>query len=345
MGMANRRVRRVLLLLAVIAGAAVLYWVVWHPKRDALVVYCSHDSVYAKSILDDFERQTGIPVRVAYDTEATKSLALVDRIIREKDAPQCDVLWNNELLGTVDLKDRGLLQPYMGDGFARIPDAYKDPEGCWAGFGARLRVWIVNTDKLQATQEAIDKALADDLSRVAIAKPLYGTTLTQYAALWKAWGPEGLKAWHRDWRARRVCEVNGNAAVRDLVAGGVCSLGLTDTDDYFGAVDAKKPVAALPVRLPGGKATICIPNTASIIRGTRREADARRLVDYLLSAECELALARSKARQIPLGAVAQDQVPAEVLEMMAWAQDGAPLGGLGPARAECLDWLKSEYAE
>ncbi|MBC8116269.1 MAG: ABC transporter substrate-binding protein, partial [Candidatus Saccharimonas sp.] len=38
------------------------------PSRDALVVYCAHDKVYADAILKDFERQTGIRVDVRYDT-------------------------------------------------------------------------------------------------------------------------------------------------------------------------------------------------------------------------------------------------------------------------------------
>ena len=39
-----------------------------------LVVYCAHDREFAEVVLQEFERQTGIPVSVRYDTEATKSL-------------------------------------------------------------------------------------------------------------------------------------------------------------------------------------------------------------------------------------------------------------------------------
>ena len=71
----------------------------------------------------------------------------------------------------------------------------------------------------------------------------------------------------------------------------------------------------------------------------------RLVVDFLLSAETELALARSKSRQIPLGPVPADQVPAEVRELQAAAQRGVPLNGLLPARNECLAWLKAEYLQ
>ena len=70
---------------------------------------------------------------------------------------------------------------------------------------------------------------------------------------------------------------------------------------------------------------------------------AQRLVDFLASAETELALARSKSRQIPLGPVDNKELPEDVRPLTEWAQDGIDLRPLLPARRECLDWLKSEY--
>jgi len=316
-----------LLLLAALAGA----WLYHRSGPPRLTVYCAHDSIYAESILRDFTRQTGIPVAARYDTEATKSLGLTELLVREKDAPRCDVFWNNELLGTLDLQEQGILAPYRGPGWQRIPANFKDADAHWTGFAARIRVEISH----------VEKAAPFDLARFAIAKPLYGTTLTHYSVLWQRWGREKTVAWHRDWRARGVRELRGNAAVKDAVADAACDAGFTDTDDFFAAKDAGKPVTMRPVRLDDG-ATICIPNTVAIIRGTRRETDARQLVDFLLSAETELALARSKSRQIPLGPVPEDQVPAEVRALRAAASRGVPLTDLLRARNECLKWLKEE---
>jgi iron(III) transport system substrate-binding protein len=332
-----------ILLLCCIAAVLVgLYFLVWRSGREPLVVYCAHDAVYSEEVLREFERKTGIPVSIRFDTEATKSLGLVKLLVQEKERPRCDVFWNNELLGTMDLQSEGVLEPYKGSGFARIPAQYKDPDGHWAGFGARLRVYIVNTDKLEATEEAVAKALEGDLSRVAMAKPLYGTTLTHYSVLCDLRGIEKLKAWHADWRERGVQELLGNAKVKDSVAQGVCDVGLTDTDDYFVAQDEGRPVAMLPFRTEDGR-VICIPNTVSIIKGTRKPEEAKALVDFLLSEECEVALSKSKARQIPLGPVNEEQLSEEVKQLKGWAGSGYPLGSLGEARAACLSWLETEY--
>lgn len=331
---------RLVLPVCVIVGLVLGYWLLLGGER--LVVYCAHDSIYSQKILETFEKRTGVAVDMVFDTEATKSLGLVERLIRERDAPRCDVFWNNELLGTLDLAERGLLLPYKGPGYERIPDVFKDPAGRWVGFAARIRVFIVNTEKLPATHETIEAALKGDLSRAAIAKPLYGTTLTHYTVLWDHWGAEKLKAWHRDICRRGINEVTGNATVKNLVAAGVCDFGFTDTDDFFVAKDEHKPVGMLPVRVAGGN-VISIPNTVCVIRGTRQPAAAKKLVDYLLSEEVELALANSKSRQVPLGPVAHDTLSAEVRQLATWGRDGYPLSSLGEARKACLSWLKSEY--
>lgn len=310
-----------------------------------LVVYCAHDSVYSEEVLRRFERETGIPVSIKFDTEATKSLGLINLLIAEKDRPRCDVFWNNQVLGTLDLIDHDLLLPYKGPGWERIPDAFKDPAGRWTGFAARLRVYIINTDRMEPTEAAIEERLAsDDLSRFTIAKPLFGTTLTHYRLLWHLWGGEKLQEWHRQTRARGLVEAASNGQTKNLVAEGVCDFGWTDTDDFYVALDAGQPVAQVPVRVEGG-ATVSIPNSVAIIRGTKRLEQAQKLVDFLLSEETELALARSKARQIPLGPVPDEQVSDEIRKLRTWAADGYDLNRVGDARRECLDWLKSEYLE
>ena len=314
---------------------------------ETLVVYCAHDRVYSQQILEQFTKDTGIRVDDKYDTELTKSLGLVQLLITEADAPRCDVFWNNELLGTMDLQDAGVLEPYKGSAWQRMDRLYRDPDGYWVGFAGRLRVWIVNTssDRVVPTIDSVQEAMqADDLSHVTMAKPLFGTTRTHYTVLWDHMGADGLRQWHDDVRARGLVEARSNGQTKNLVAEGACALGWTDTDDYFMARDAQKPVAMVPVYVGQEKRhTICIPNTAAIIKGTKRLEQARRFVDWLASAQNEQRLAHSAARQLPLGPVDEAQLPDEVRQLMPYVRDGYPLGQLGDARRDCLSWLKSEY--
>ncbi len=308
------------------------------------MVYCAHDSLYADEILKKFTAATGINVIPRYDTEATKSLGLVQQLIREKENPRCDVFWNNEVLGTLKLKHEGVLEQYRGPSFERIPEIYRDAEGYWAGFAARFRVYIINTDSMPATPEAIKKAFKEDLSDAAIAKPLYGTTLTQYCVYWYQWDAANVKTWNADLLKRGIRVVTGNATVKNLVAEGVCRWGFTDTDDYFLALDEGKPVKMLPITLENQQ-VICIPNSVAIISGTQHQDHAQKLVDYLLSAETELALANSKSRQVPLGPVDEAKLPEEVKQLMPWVSQGFDLRVLSRSYNECLAWVQKEYAQ
>lgn len=304
----------------------------------SLVVYCAHDAEYARPLLERFSERSGIPVEVRFDTEATKSLGLVNRLLAERDAPECDVFWNNELLGTAELAEAGLLREHRGPGWNSRADVYRDESGRWTGFAARLRMWMVAPDRLPADQQIIERSLeGDDLRRVALAKPQFGTTLTQYSLWHRTWGGTQLDATHARWLAAGLRVVDGNAATKNLVVSGACDLAFTDSDDYWVARDAGVGVAALPVRVAG--ATICIPNTVAILRSTTRSPEAEQLVEFLLSPESERELARSPSRQIPLGPVPDADLPAEVRPLREWSRDGADLRPLGPSRRAVLAWL------
>lgn len=347
---------RSLVLIPVIA-ALVLTGIWFSRMPDALVVYCAHDAEYAQQILEEFSKKTGIRVEPRYDTEATKSLGLINLILRERNIPRCDVFWNNELLGMVELREQNVLEPYRGPGWERIPAKYRDDDGYWAGFAARMRVYLFNTQKTSASDEALLGLMANDPASLAIAKPVFGSTLTHYTVMWHLWGPEKVKAWHSDLVQRGLRVVNGNAAVKDVVAMGTCQAGLTDTDDAFVAIDDGYPVEMRPARVgssPPNSAqtsessdqksyTICFPNTVAIIKGTKKKDASAKLVDYLLSAEAELALAKAKSRQIPLGPINEQELPDDVRNLILWSHDGIDLRSLLPERRECLKWLQEVY--
>lgn len=325
---------------AIAAAVLVGYSLFYRPKGDSLSVYCAHDAVHAQSVLRRFYDETGIQVSVRFDTEANKSLALVELLRRERSDRRCDVFWNNQLLGTAQLASEGLFEAYRGAGYDRIPAKYRCPAGYWTGFGGRLRVFTVNTTKMEATDAAIETALAGRLDDVAIAKPQFGTTLSHYAVRWGLDGADALRGWHHDVRRRGIREVPGNATVQSLVASGSCALGYTDSDDFLRAKATGAPVAMVPIRTGDGRA-IVIPNTVAIVKGTTRRPAAERLVEFLLSAETERRLAGSAAGQIPLGPIDERPLPEAVARMRAEVPNSVELNDFVEARKACLDWLKA----
>jgi len=311
-GAVSRGTIFVAVLVLAVAGTAA-FWL-FQPKSD-LVVYVALDQEYAEPILREFERQSGKRVAVKYDTESVKSIGFFNELKGQQDRPQADVFWNNEIVLTIRLKQAGVLAPYRSPSAAAVPAQFKDPEGCWTGFAARARVIIYNKQLLP--EEKAPQRVADLLNwggKATLARPLAGTTFAHAAVLW-ARDEAAARAFFDGAAAQEtgLFVSGGNAQVRENVAAGRQSVGLTDSDDAYGAMDDGQPVGIVwPDQEPGGAGVLLLPNTVALIAGAPHPEAAKQLIDYLLSPEVEAALARSRARQIPLqrGVAAPAGLPA-----------------------------------
>lgn len=268
-----------------------------------VIVYTALDDVFSQPILDDFQKETGIVVRVKADTESTKTIGLARTIVAERDRPRCDLFWNNEILQTLLLERQGLLRPVSLGAAQNYDPKYRSPNGTWYGFAARARVLIVNTNHLtKARYPKSVRDLADPQwrDRVGIAKPLAGTTATHAACLWTALGQEECKRLLTSIR-NNAAILSGNRDVAARVASGALTFGLTDTDDAMVEIEAGSPVAIVyPDQKEGELGTLFLPNTLAFINGSANPTNAEKLAEYLLSAKIEDKLAAGASAQIPL---------------------------------------------
>jgi iron(III) transport system substrate-binding protein len=267
-----------------------------------VTVYVSTDRVFSEPVLREYEKRSGVKVNAVYDTEETKSTGLANRLLAEKARPQADVFWSNEPVRTLVLKSREVLASYRSSSAAGIPAALIDPEGYWTGFSARMRVIAYNTKVVtskEAPQSIFDLADPKWKGQVAMADPRFGSTSFHVAALYALAGDEKMDDFFRRLKANGVRIVDGNSVVRDLVARGEVKTGLTDTDDVNVAIEDGQPIGmVLPDR--DGLGVPVMPNMVSLIANAPHPEEARKLIDYLLSADVERQLAQSEAVQIPL---------------------------------------------
>lgn len=284
--------------------------------EPAVVVYCSLDEPYARPILDAYRKLTGGQVVPLYDTEATKSVGLAQRIRQERDRPRADVFWSSEAVRLIQLAHDGMLEPYASPSAEGIPPEFRDPESRWTGFAARARVLAVHQGRAYPPPASILELTAPRWKdEVAMANPRAGTTATEAAALFSVLGNERATRFYRGLKANGIRIVDGNAMSANWVAQGEVLAGLTDTDDVFSREDAGEPIeAAFPDE--EGMGTLLIPNTAALVRGGPHPTEGRRFLDHLLRAETELALSRLPSRQIPLHPNVAAQAPEQVRKMM-----------------------------
>jgi len=294
--------------------AAVALTGCWPATGPEVVVYTALDREFSEPILQQFEKETGITAMPKYDKEATKTVGLTNTIIAEKDNPRCDVFWNNEILNTLVLEKKGLVEAYHPPSAKEFPAEFRSPEGTWHGFAARARVLIVNTDLVpedQRPKSILDLADPQWKGKVGMAKPLAGTTRTHAVCLFAHWGDERAKQFLKEVNANARI-LSGNKRVAIAVAAGELHFGLTDTDDAVIERDNLMPVDIVyPDQKEGEMGTLFIPNTLAIIKGGPNTEAARRLVDYLLTPGVEAQLAEGRSAQIPLHPKTEAQLRVE----------------------------------
>ena len=267
-----------------------------------VVVYTSVDDVFARPICQQFEKQSGIKVKVVPDTEETKSTGLLNRLIAEKKRPQADVFWSGDPVRAAILKSKGVSAAYRSPSAAGLPDEYSDAEGQWTGFSARARVIIYNKQLVPAGQEPQSiHALLDPKwsGKACIANPLFGTTSMHAAALFGVLGDAKAQEFFDGITANKVKMLSSNGEVKRAVASGDYAFGLTDTDDAAGALQEGKPIGVVYPDAEG-LGTLLIPNAVVLIADGPNAENGKKFIDYVLSPEVEKALAEGDARQIPL---------------------------------------------
>jgi iron(III) transport system substrate-binding protein len=274
-------------------------------KAGSVIVYCSTDREFAEPVFRAFEQKTGTKVLPVYDTEETKTAGLTARLVAEAAHPKADVFWSSDTSRAVALVERGLAAPYASPSAAAIPPAYRDPQSRWTGFAARIRVILYNTERVkpeEAPKSILDFTRPAWRGRFAIPNPHFGTMSFQAAALFVKWGEGRATEFFRALKENGAVIAAGNSDVKDRVSDGRVAAGIVDEDDAVVALREKKPVAIVIPDQQGADAlgTPVMPNTAMEVRGAPHPEEARRFLDFLLSAEAESILARSDAAQFPL---------------------------------------------
>jgi iron(III) transport system substrate-binding protein len=299
-----------------------------------VVCYTSADSVYAKVLLAEFTKATGIAVDAVFDTEATKTTGLVQRLLTEHSNPEArggraDVWWCSEPFGTIKLARAGVLDEVTAlraeermkqSGGSGWPANLRAGDKTWYGFGSRARVIVYNTRfvKEPDAPRTLGQLLRPEFKgRIAIAKPAFGTTRGHFGALVQRFGEPAFEAWLKALKANGLRVLDGNATVVAAVARGECRIGLTDTDDVYAGQREGWPVALAWEELPPrptndekpapiagpdlpGMGSMLIPSTVSLVKGRKNPGPAMELVEFLLSPAAQRSLARTDSRNTPV---------------------------------------------
>jgi thiamine transport system substrate-binding protein len=290
------RLRRAVALVALVALATALGACGDDDDAEGSVTLrlLTHDSfVVSDAVLEGFTDRTGIEVELLQGGDAG---TVVNQAILSKGAPQADVLFGIDSTLLTRGLDEDLFVPYEAADLDLVDPAFRlDP---------RNRVTPVdygdvclNYDKAwfaerglappDALEDLVEPAYRDLLvvENAATSSPGLAFLLASIAHF----GPEGWQAWWRDLRANGVEVVDSwEDAYNAAFSGGSASQGDRPLVVSYASsppvevLYADPPVTESPTGVIEAGCYRQV-EAAGILRGTDHEAEARQLVDFLLS--------------------------------------------------------------
>ena len=272
------------------------------PQAGQVVLYCSVDQAVAEPIIAAFEEASGIDVLARFDTEAAKTVGLVQRLRAEKAAPVADVFWSSEIFYTIRLAREGLFVSYQDEQSETWPATLRDPNHLWHGFALRARVIGYHTARVTEPPRSLEEVLDPQWKgRVVMATPEFGTTGGDVTSWFVHYGPDRAKAILRGLKANGIRLVEGNSTAVRMVATGQADVCFTDTDDIYAAQRNGWPLDMVPLN-QAGQGNLAIPNTAALIKHGPNTKNARELMAFLLSDTLERYMAQSDSHNSPVHA-------------------------------------------
>lgn len=266
--------------LAVIAGLGVAAFAL--AGSADIVVYNGRSQYGDEQAFKAFEEETGLDVELRGGTAPE----LYERLRREGEATDADLLVTTDLANLWRAEEAGLLEPVELDSNVELHAA----DGAWWGISTRLRVPMRSTERVDegAITSYEDLGNPDFRGRVCLR-----TSNNEYNQSWVAdriakHGEARTKALLESIMANEPKILGSDVDVLEAIAAGDCDIGLTN--HYYLARELKEdpdfPVA--PAWPEDGAHTNV--SGVGLVRGAEHRADAIRLMEFLTGREAQEAI-------------------------------------------------------
>ncbi len=159
----------------------------------SITLYNGQHEQTTDSLVEGFEKQTGIKVNVRNDDEDT----LADEIVTEGSHSPADVVYTENSPALAYLQGKGLLAPVDSSTLAHTPSKWNSPQGDWLGVSARVSVLIYNPNLISASElpssvtELADRKYSGKLA-FAAGETDFQPIVTSYA---RAYGEAAALKW------------------------------------------------------------------------------------------------------------------------------------------------------
>lgn len=250
-----------------------------------LTAYSGREEELVAPLFQRFEQETGIDVEVRYGDSAE----LAATIAEEGDNSPADVFFAQDpgSLGAVEAE--GLLAKLPAEILDRVPDAFRDPDGHWAGTSGRARVLVYNTDALsedEVPDSVFDLTDPKWKDRIGIA-PTNASFQAFVSAMRLSEGDERTREWLEAVKRNDPKFYEKNTPIVEAVASGEIALGLVN-HYYLYLVRQEQPDAPIANHFlaPGDPGSLVSVAGAAVLASGDRDL-GERFMEFLLSDESQ----------------------------------------------------------
>ena len=285
---------------------------------QSITLYNGQHEQTTDSLVEGFEKQTGIEVNVRNDDEDT----LADEIVTEGSHSPADVVYTENSPALEYLQGKGLLAPVDSSTLAHTPSKYNSPQGDWLGVSARVSVLIYNPSLIGASElprsvtELADPKYGGKLA-FAAGETDFQPIVTSYA---HTYGEAAALKWLEAIKSNAGSHVYpDNETIADEVNRGAVAFGVVNQYYWYrmraelGASNVPSKIAYFAPRDPGYVLDV---SSAGILKSSRHQADAQKFLAFLVSKQGQEIIAHSISFEYPIASGVSTATPETPLDQL-----------------------------
>jgi iron(III) transport system substrate-binding protein len=267
-----------------------------------ITLYNAQHEETTDALVSAFEKQTGIHVNVRNGDESQ----FAQQIEQEGSHSPADVFYTENSPALMELQEKNLLAPVVASTLANVEPQYNSPAGDWVGVSARVSCFVYNTSALPAASlptSILDLADPKWKGKLALA-PAETDFLPIVTAIAKAKGDAAALTWLKAVKSNAAGHIypDNETLVADVNRGSA-TIGVINHYYWFRfqkESDAKmsSAIAFFAPRDPGYLVDV---SGAGVLRSSKHQAEAQKLLAFLVSKPGEAVLANGVSFEYPLG--------------------------------------------
>lgn len=249
-------------------------------NQEILTIYSSHPNEFMRPLLEEFEAQTQIHIKIV----TGGSGELLERLEEEKEMPQADILWGGSV--TTLMSQNYLFSEYQSKNESYVLEEFKNKEGMLTRFSDLPNILIVNqnilgTIKIEDYEDLLNQKLK---GKIAYCSPTLSSSAFEHLInmLYVAGEGEPEAGWEY---IRKFCRnLDGNLLksskeVYQGVEDGEYVVGLTFEEAAASMIAEGKNIGI--VYMKGG--VISSPDCVCIVKNCTNIENAKKFVDFTTS--------------------------------------------------------------